>query len=219
VISVLLVDDQALIRAGFRMVIDAEPDLRVVGEAVDGFDAVRQVRATNPDVVLMDVRMPGLDGVEATRRITASSSGTRVLILTTFDLDEYAFDGLRNGGSGFLLKDVMPEALCSAIRSVADGDAVLTPRITRQFVERFADQAPVPPRREPAALDRLTAREREVLDLLAAGLSNAGIARRLVVTEATVKTHVTRVLAKLELRDRVHAVIYAYEHDLRRPTS
>jgi DNA-binding NarL/FixJ family response regulator len=219
VISVLLVDDQALIRAGFRMVIDAEPDLRVVGEAVDGFDAVRQVRATNPDVVLMDVRMPGLDGVEATRRITASSSGARVLILTTFDLDEYAFDGLRNGGSGFLLKDVMPEALCSAIRSVADGDAVLTPRITRQFVERFADQAPVPLRQEPAALDRLTAREREVLDLLAAGLSNAGIARRLVVTEATVKTHVTRVLAKLELRDRVHAVIYAYEHDLRRPTS
>jgi DNA-binding NarL/FixJ family response regulator len=217
VIRVLLVDDQALIRAGFRMVLDATADIRVVGEAVDGFDAVRRARELSPDIVVMDVRMPGLDGVTATRRVTAASQA-KVLILTTFDLDEYAFGGLRNGASGFLLKDVLPEVLCDAIRAIASGDAVLTPRITREFVDRYADRPlePAAPVTTPE-LERLTEREREVLDLIATGLSNADLAARLVVSQATVKTHVTRILAKLGLRDRVHAVIYAYEHGLRNP--
>jgi DNA-binding NarL/FixJ family response regulator len=217
VIRVLLVDDQALIRAGFRMVLDATADIRVVGEAGDGFEAVRRARELSPDVVVMDVRMPGLDGVTATRRVTAASQ-TKVLILTTFDLDEYAFGGLRNGASGFLLKDVLPEVLCDAIRAIASGDAVLTPRITREFVDRYADRPlePAGPVTSPE-LERLTEREREVLDLIATGLSNADLAARLVVSQATVKTHVTRILAKLGLRDRVHAVIYAYEHGLRNP--
>jgi DNA-binding NarL/FixJ family response regulator len=217
VIRVLLVDDQALIRAGFRMVLDATADIRVVGEAVDGFDAVRRARELSPDIVVMDVRMPGLDGVTATRRVTAASQA-KVLILTTFDLDEYAFGGLRNGASGFLLKDVLPEVLCDAIRAIASGDAVLTPRITREFVDRYADrplESAVPV--TTPELERLTEREREVLDLIATGLSNADLAARLVVSQATVKTHVTRILAKLGLRDRVHAVIYAYEHGLRKP--
>jgi DNA-binding NarL/FixJ family response regulator len=216
VIRVLVVDDQALIRAGFRMVLDAAPDLRVVGEAADGFQAVQQTRDLSPDVVLMDVRMPGLDGVEATRRITAAST-SKVLILTTFDLDDYAFDGLRSGASGFLLKDVLPEVLCDGVRAVAEGDAVLTPRITREFVNRYASVLPEMSQERPHGpeLERLTPREREVLQLVVAGLSNAQIAGRLVLSEATVKTHVTRILSKLQLRDRVQAVIYAYEHGLK----
>jgi DNA-binding NarL/FixJ family response regulator len=217
VIHVLLVDDQALIRTGFRMVLDGTPDIKVVGEAQDGFEAVRRAKELAPDVVVMDVRMPNLDGVEATRRITSDTT-CKVLILTTFDVDDYAFDGLRNGASGFLLKDVLPEVFCAAVRAVAEGDAVLSPRITREFVDRFADK----PRTDtvlvvPPELQRLTQREREVLDLVASGLSNADLAARLFVSEATVKTHVTRILSKLGLRDRVHAVIYAYEHGLRRP--
>ena len=214
-IRVLVVDDQALIRAGFRMVLDAAEDIRVVGEAVDGFDGVRRARELAPDVVLMDVRMPGLDGVEATRRICAEG-GSRVLILTTFDVDDYAFEGLRHGASGFLLKDVLPEVLCDAVRAVAQGDAVLTPRITRELLDRHAVAPPQAARAAapPEELGRLTAREREVLDLVAAGLTNAQLAARLVLSEATVKTHVTRILAKLGLRDRVQAVIYAYEHGL-----
>jgi len=217
VIRVLVVDDQPLIRAGFRMVLNATDDLRVDGEASDGFEAVRMARELAPDVVVMDVRMPGLDGVEATRRITEASTA-KVLILTTFDLDQYAFEGLRNGASGFLLKDVPPEVLCDAVRAVAEGDAVLTPRITREFVNRYASK-PVPvPAEQPISpeLQRLTQREREVLDVVAAGLTNAQIAERLRISEATVKTHITRILAKLGLRDRVQAVIYAYEHGLRR---
>jgi DNA-binding NarL/FixJ family response regulator len=214
-ISVLLVDDQALIRKGFTLVLEAEPDLRVVGEAGNGFEAVKKVQELAPDVVLMDVQMPGLDGIEATRRITTASR-SRVLILTTFDLDDYAFEGLRNGASGFLLKDVLPEALCGAIRAVADGDAVLTPRITREFVDRFAHTGPEAATRPtvPRELGALTQREREVLDLVSSGLSNAEVAGRLFLSEATVKTHVTRMLSKLGLRDRVQAVIYAYDHGL-----
>jgi DNA-binding NarL/FixJ family response regulator len=219
VIRVLIVDDQALIRTGFRMVLDSTPDIRVVAEAADGFEAVRRARELNPDVVVMDVRMPGLDGIEATRRITTATT-SRVLILTTFDIDEYAFQGLRNGASGFLLKDVLPEVFCAAIRAVADGDAVLSPRITRDFVDRFADSPPTDaPPAAPPEFQRLTQREREVLDLIASGLSNAEIAARLFVSEATVKTHVTRLLAKLGLRDRVHAVIYTYDRGLRGPRS
>lgn len=216
-ISVLLADDQQLIRVGFRMILEAEPDIRVLGDARDGVEAVTLVRRLRPDVVLMDVRMPGLDGVEATRRITSASS-TKVLILTTFDIDEYAFNGLRNGASGFLLKDVPPEGLVMAIRAVADGDAVLSPRITRQFVDRYAHDVttPIAAPDQPQELRQLTQRERQVFDLVAEGLSNAEIAAELVVTEATVKTHITRVLAKLGLRDRVQAVIYAYENHLRR---
>ena len=214
-IEVLLVDDQHLMRVGFRMILDAEPDIRVVGEAADGFEAVAMTRAVQPDVVLMDVRMPGLDGVEATRRIVASTSA-RVLILTTFDVDAYAFDGLRNGASGFLLKDVLPETLCAAIRAVADGDAVLSPRITRQLVDQYAGEATRPASSVlPPEMTRLTPRETEVLMLVAEGLSNAELAARLVLSEATVKTHITRLLAKLQLRDRVQAVIYVYENGLR----
>jgi DNA-binding NarL/FixJ family response regulator len=214
-IDVLIVDDQALIRTGFRMLLESTPDLRVVGEAEDGIQAIRQAARLSPDVVLMDVRMPGLDGIEATRRIVADGDA-RVLILTTFDLDEYAYEGLRAGASGFLLKDTVPSALYDAVRAVAAGDAVLTPRITRDFVDRFAEARPAAP--EPPAdgrLSELTEREREVFDLIAEGLSNAEIGARIFAAEATVKTHVTRVLAKLGLRDRVQVVIYAYENGLR----
>ena len=217
-VGVLLADDQALVRTGFRLVLNGTADLRVVGEASDGLEAVQAAVAIRPDVVLMDVRMPGMDGLEATRRITAET-GSRVLILTTFDLDEYAYDGLRAGASGFLLKDVPPEGLFEAIRAVASGDAVLTPRITRELVDRFARTGgPAPDPRAPSArFADLTAREVEVFGHVALGLTNAEIARTLVLTEATVKTHVTRVLTKLGLRNRVEVVIYAYESGLNLP--
>jgi DNA-binding NarL/FixJ family response regulator len=216
-VRVLIADDQALIRTGFRMVLNATGDIAVVGEAADGASAVTQTRALAPDVVLMDVRMPGVDGVEATRRITSEGLRSRVLVLTTFDLDEYAFDGLRAGASGFLLKDVPPDELCSAIRAIAAGDAVVSPRITRELLTRYhAQAASAAPAVPPAsAVADLTAREQEVLLEVAAGLTNAEIAERLVLSEATVKTHITRILAKLALRDRVQAVVFAYEHGLR----
>ncbi len=199
----------------FRSLLDTMPDITVVGEAADGQEAVDLTRRTLPDVVLMDVRMPVMDGIEATRRITGRTA-SRVLILTTFDLDEYAFEGLRAGACGFLLKDVVPAVLQAAIRAVASGDAVLTPRITRGLVDRFAQIAPWPSADDGGALfARLTARERDVFHLIAAGLSNAEIAERLFLTEATVKTHITRILTKLQLRDRVQVVIFAYEHQLR----
>ncbi|MER5790471.1 response regulator transcription factor [Streptomyces sp. NPDC001980] len=214
-IKVLLADDQALVRMAFRSLLGTMPDITVVAEAADGREAVDLVRRTAPDVVLMDVRMPMMDGIEATRRIT-NASPCRVLILTTFDLDEYAFEGLRAGACGFLLKDVVPAVLHEAIRAVAGGDAVLTPRITRDLVDRFAKAAPWPRDEAAGALyAQLTARERDVFELIATGLTNAEIAQRLHLTEATVKTHITRILAKLQLRDRVQVVIFAYEQRLR----
>jgi DNA-binding NarL/FixJ family response regulator len=218
-ISILLVDDQALLRLGFRLVLDAQDDMQVVGEAGDGAAALRLTLDTRPDVVLMDVRMPGMDGIEATRRITAASTTTRVLILTTFDLDEYAYAGLRAGASGFLLKNVPPPDLLSAIRAVASGDAVVAPAVTRRLLDAFLPYLPGPsgPAVEPPELSQLTAREREILIQVAGGHSNAEIAEQLVVAEATVKTHVSRILTKLGLRDRVQAVVYAYENGLVRP--
>jgi DNA-binding NarL/FixJ family response regulator len=218
-VRVLLVDDQVLLRAGFRMVLEAHDGISVVGEAGDGEEAIRQTVRLSPDVVLMDVRMPGTDGIQATRVITEHCPASRVLILTTFDLDEHAFAGLRAGASGFLLKDVPPTELVSAIRSVASGDAVVAPRVTRRLLENFADRLPDletesgPDQR----LERLTEREREVLGEVALGLTNLEIASQLFLSEATVKTHVGRILAKLELRDRVQAVIFAYETRLIRP--
>jgi DNA-binding NarL/FixJ family response regulator len=214
--SVLLVDDQGLVRTGFRMMLDATADLTVVGEAADGAHAVASAVRLQPDVVLMDVRMPGMDGIAATTEIVRRTA-CAVLVLTTFDLDEYAFAALRAGASGFLLKDVQPDALYEAIRAVATGDAVLTPRITRDLVDRFADTDAVT---AAASVDDdylrdLTAREQEVFGLIADGSSNAEIATALFVTEATVKTHITRLLAKLGLRDRVQVVIAAYEHGIR----
>jgi DNA-binding NarL/FixJ family response regulator len=216
-IRVLLVDDQALLRTGFRMILSAQPDLEVVGEAVDGADAVRQVPLLRPDVVLMDVRMPVMDGVAATAAIAADGGSARVLVLTTFDVDEYAFAALRAGASGFLLKDVPPAELAAAIRAVAAGDAVVSPRITRQLLDRVSLHTPGVGDEDgdrTAVLAVLTEREREVFGEIARGLSNAEIAARLHLSEATVKTHITRVLAKLQLRDRVHVVIFAYEHGL-----
>jgi DNA-binding NarL/FixJ family response regulator len=220
-ISILIADDQPMLRMGFRLVLDAQSDMRVVGEAGDGVAAVRLAAAKQPDVVLMDVRMPGVDGIEATRRIAATGSATRVLILTTFDLDEYAYAGLRAGASGFLLKDVPPPDLLSAIRAVASGDAVVAPSVTRRLLDVFLPHLPDPARAAggsvPPEVEALTAREREILTEVASGLSNAEIAARLVLSEATVKTHVGRMLNKLHLRDRVQAVVYAYEHGLVRP--
>lgn len=218
-VRVLLVDDQPLLRMGFRLVLDVEDDLTVVGEAGDGAEAVRQVAALRPDVVLMDVRMPGVNGIEATAQIAASGSASRVLILTTFDLDEYAFAALRAGASGFLLKDARPAELTAAIRAVATGDAVVSPRVTRRMLELFAGELPregaaPAPAGEDARLAGLTHREREVLLAVAEGLSNAEVAERLFLSEATVKTHVGRVLAKLGVRDRVQAVVLAYETGL-----
>jgi DNA-binding NarL/FixJ family response regulator len=215
-INIILVDDQELVRTGFRMVLDAQPDLTVVGEAADGLGAVELARRQPSDVMIMDVRMPRLDGVEATRRICAMEGAggrPRVLMLTTFDLDEYVFAGLRAGASGFLLKDVPPAELLFAIRSVHAGDSVVAPSTTRRLIDRFVPLLPSagPP---PADLAELTEREREVLLQVAAGLSNAEIATRLFVSEATVKTHVGRILAKLGLRDRVQAVVLAYESGL-----
>jgi DNA-binding NarL/FixJ family response regulator len=217
-IRLMLVDDQALLRTGFRMVLDAQPDMEVVAEAGDGAEAVRALGATQVDVVLMDVRMPVMDGVEATRRICASGAA-RVLILTTFDLDEYAFAALKAGAGGFLLKDVPPAELLAAVRAVHSGDAVVAPSTTRRLLDRFAPLLPGPtadpaPAPSPSGLDRLTDREHEVLLLVAQGLSNAEIATHLVLSEATVKTHVGRILTKLGLRDRVQAVVLAYETGL-----
>jgi DNA-binding NarL/FixJ family response regulator len=214
-LRLLIADDQELLRVGYRMVLDAQPDLEVVAEAGDGVAAVAAAAEHRPDVVLMDVRMPGLDGIEATRRIVAAHPEVRVLILTTFDLDEYVMAGLRAGASGFLLKDVRKDDLLSAIRSVAAGDAVIAPSTTRRLVETLINGA-LPAPSDPD-LDSLTPREREVLVLVAHGLSNAEIAERLVLSETTVKTHVARVLGKLGLRDRVQAVVRAYEGGLVRP--
>ncbi|GAA4156474.1 response regulator transcription factor [Gryllotalpicola daejeonensis] len=210
---VAIADDQSLVRMGFRMVLEAQPDLEVVGEAADGSEAVELARRERPDVVLMDVRMPGTDGIAATAEIAAELPETRVLVLTTFDLDEYAFGALRAGASGFLLKDARPEELLAAIRAVAAGDAAVSPRITRRMIELFGAQLPSDaPRADAAAA--LTPREREILLAIGRGLSNTEIAAELFLTESTVKTHVGRVLAKLALRDRVHAVIFVYENGL-----
>jgi DNA-binding NarL/FixJ family response regulator len=221
VTSVLLVDDQELLRRGFRMILETEPDLRVVGEAGDGLEAVAEARRLRPDVVLMDIRMPRLDGVEATRRLAGPdvADPVRVLILTTFDLDEYVIDALRAGASGFLLKDVPPEELVQAIRVIAGGDALIAPSITRRLLDRFArvlptSTGPPPP---PPGLHTLTDRELEVLRLVARGLSNGEIAAELYVSETTVKTHVGRILTKLGLRDRVQAVVLAYDVGLVHP--
>ena len=214
-IRVLLVDDQELMRMGFRMVLGAQPDIDVVGEAADGLDAVQLSDQLRPDVVLMDVRMPVLDGVEATKRITEAGT-SKVLVMTTFDMDEYALSALRNGASGFLLKDTPPGDLVSALRAVASGDAVVSPSVTKRLLSRFLGEGGGE-LRDPAVLDVLTEREREVLVLIAKGLSNTEIARKLFLSEATVKTHVGRILAKLEIRDRVQAVVLAYETGLVRP--
>ena len=216
----LLADDQPLLRRGFRMILETEDDLTVVAEAGDGDEAADQARRHRPDVVLMDIRMPGTDGIEATRRITAADAGVRILVLTTFDLDEYAFGALRAGASGFLLKDVRPAELVAAIRTVAAGDAVVSPRVTRRLLEEYAPVLPLaagqPGPRQPQ-LAALTDREREVLIAVAQGLSNAEIGARLFVSEPTVKSHVRRILAKLGLRDRVQVVVLAYETGLIRP--
>ncbi|MCD5341110.1 response regulator transcription factor [Arthrobacter sp. AK04] len=221
-INVLLADDQPLLRMGFRLILEGEEDLRIVGEASDGADAVRQVRELNPDVVLMDVRMPVLDGIEATRAITAAGSCARIIILTTFDVDEYAFAGLQAGASAFLLKDVAPSELISAVRVVASGDAVVAPRVTQRLLETYvrgaARPAPAAPAPDPLLAD-LTPRETEMLEAMAEGLSNAEIAHRYYLSEATVKTHVRRILTKLHLRDRVQAVVYAYETGLVVPSN
>jgi DNA-binding NarL/FixJ family response regulator len=219
--TVLLVDDQPLLRVGFRMVLDSQDDLSVVGEAGNGEEAVRLTAELDPDVVLMDVRMPEMDGIEATRRIVDSGSRSRVLMLTTFDLDEYAFTALRAGASGFLLKDVPPADLLSGIRAVAAGDSVVAPSVTRRLLDAFAHQLPLPAatRAERVApLEDLTARELEVLGELARGHSNAEIAAQLVLSEATVKSHVGHILAKLGLRDRVQVVVFAYEIGLVQPS-
>ena len=212
-ISIILVDDQELVRTGFRMVLEAQPDMTVVGEAADGLEAVELTRQHQADVMVMDVRMPRLDGVEATRRICAAGDLPRILMLTTFDFDEYAFAGLAAGASGFLLKDTPPQELLFAIRAVHAGDSVVAPSTTRRLIDRFVPLLPAgaPP---ASGLAELTEREREVLVLVAGGLSNAEIATRLFLSEATVKTHVGRILAKLSLRDRVQAVVLAYETGL-----
>jgi DNA-binding NarL/FixJ family response regulator len=217
-ITVVLADDQALVRGGFRMILDAREDIEVTGEAGDGAEAIEVVERVKPDVVLMDIRMPGMDGIEATRRIAASGSPTRVVVLTTYDLDEYVFAAVRAGASGFLLKDVRPVELVDAVRVVAAGEALLAPSATRRLLDRFADTLP-DPGPAPESLDELTERELEVFRLVALALSNAEIAKRLVLTEATVKTHVSAVLRKLGLRDRVQAVVHAYDVGLVRPRS
>ncbi|MBV9804492.1 MAG: response regulator transcription factor, partial [Solirubrobacterales bacterium] len=211
--TILLVDDQPMLRMGYRMVLDAQPDLSVVGEAENGLEAIELTGRLEPDVVLMDVRMPGIDGVQATERIVTSGSSSRIIILTTFDLDEYAYGALRAGASGFLLKDAPPPDMLSAIRAVATGDAVVAPSVTRRLLSQFAHRLPgpeEPPAAEDPRAESLTPRERELLVEVAGGLSNAEIAERLVVSEATVKTHVGSILAKLGLRDRVQIVVFAY---------
>jgi len=217
--TVLIADDQGLIRVGLRKILEAEPETVVVGEAGDGEDAVAEARRLRPDLVLMDIRMPVLDGIEATRRIVAAQPNSRVLILTTFGLDTYVYDCLRAGASGFMLKDAPPAEIAAAVRIVASGEALLAPAVTRSVIEEFARQQPTAPRAQPAAVSELTPREREVFDLLAAGLSNPEICEQLVISEATAKTHVAHILQKLGLRDRVQAVIYAYESGLVTPRS
>ncbi|MBM0236044.1 response regulator transcription factor [Micromonospora sp. ATA32] len=219
-ITVLIVDDQPLQRFGFRMLLDSNADTEVVGEASNGADAVRRTTELHPDVVLMDVRMPGMDGIEATRRIVASSGRSRILMLTTFDLDEYVHAALRAGASGFLLKDAYPEELLAGIRAVAAGDAVIAPALTRRLLDAFAHHLGNGPDGQPATdprLDTLTEREREILVAIGYGWTNGEIAKRLVLSESTVKTHVGRVLAKIGARDRVQAVIFAYDLGLTRP--
>lgn len=214
-IRVLIADDQALVRSGFRLIVETRPDLEVVGEAESGEEAVRRARELEPDVILMDIRMPGLDGIEATKQIVASGSPARVLVLTTFDLDEYVYAAIRAGASGFLLKDVRPVDLVDAIRLVANGNALLGPTVTRRLLERFADTGHADA--SSAAIASLTEREKEILRLLAGGLSNAELAQQLVLSETTVKTHVSNVLRKLGVRDRVQAVVVAYDAGLVRP--
>ncbi len=206
-IRILLADDQALVRGGFRLILDAEPDMEVVAEAGDGSEALERANETHPNLVLMDIRMPGLDGIEATRRMLAEAPGIRVLILTTFDLDEYVVDAFRAGASGFLLKTAPPSQLVAAVRTVHEGDALLAPASTRRLIEQVPRSSTSAPQ-----LEQLTAREHDVLRLLARGLTNAEIANQLVVEPSTVKSHVASVLSKLDVRDRVHAVVFAYEH-------
>ena len=215
--TVLIADDQALVRVGLRKILESEPDTSVVGEAGDGEDAVSGAQRLRPDVVLMDIRMPVLDGIEATRRIVRAQPGARILILTTFGLDGYVYDALRAGASGFMLKDAPAEEIVAAVRIVANGEALLAPAVTRAVIEEFARQQPSGGPTPPPAVGELTPREREVLDLLARGLSNPEICGKLVISEATAKTHVAHILQKLGLRDRVQAVIYAYESGLVAP--
>ncbi|WP_306321529.1 MULTISPECIES: response regulator transcription factor [unclassified Streptomyces] len=220
--SVLIVDDQPMQRFGFRMLLESQDDLAVAGEAADGTEAVRMVSEFRPDVALMDIRMPGLDGIEATRRIVEAGDHTKVLILTTFDLDEYAYAGLRAGASGFLVKDAQPEELLAGIRAVASGDAVVAPSLTRRLLDTYADRLPAPgeptdPTQDPR-LAHLTEREREILTAIGHGWTNTEIAQRFHLAESTVKTHVGRILAKTEARDRVQAVILAYDTRLVKPS-
>ncbi|MET9565184.1 response regulator transcription factor [Streptomyces tauricus] len=215
--TVLIVDDQALQRMGFNMLLEAQPDMAVVGEAANGGEAVRMAADLRPDVVLMDVRMPGMDGIEATRRIVESGDRSRILVLTTFDLDEYAYDALRAGASGFLLKDAQPGELVAGVRAVAAGDAVISPSLTRKLLDAFSDRLPGHSPGQRRRLEDLTPREREVLTAIASGWTNLEIAERLHLAESTVKSHIGRILTKIGARDRVQAVIFAYDTGLVRP--
>jgi len=215
-IRLLIVDDQELVRTGFRLFLETKDDLEVIGEAGDGHEAIEQARTLRPDVILMDIRMPEMDGLETTRRIVIDENAPRVLMLTTFDMNEYVYEAMKSGASGFLLKDVKPEQLADAVRTVAAGDALLAPAITRRLIEEFVRRPP-PGTNAPPELETLTERELEVLKLIAKGLSNEEIAKQLFVSMATVKTHITHILMKLQLRDRVQAVVLAYESGLVQP--